>query len=135
MYYEGKVRNVAVDENGKEKNGISAYVIGGCNTCGEAIERLTNEVAVFAEDIIGVKQCAISDFINDGAEGDNIYTANIEVIELDEKSGKEHSNCSKFACFSNTLEEATAKFKAYLRAVLVDCNIVSIKRSKYNDLI
>lgn len=135
MYYEGKVKFTQLDERGKEHRVTASYVIDNCMACTEACEKLNNAVAVFGEDIVCVKTCAITEFINTRNDGDCIYAATIELIELDEKSGKEHHKPYKSACWANTLEEATKRFKAYLSTFITRTTLVSVKLTKYVDLI
>lgn len=135
MYYEGKVKFTQLDERGKEHRVTASYVIDNCKACTEACEKLNNTVAVFVEDIVCVKTCAITEFINTRNDGDYIYAATIELIELDEKSGKERIRRYKSACWANTLEEATERFKAYLSTFITQTTLVSVKLTKYVDLI
>lgn len=135
MYYEGKVKFTQLDERGKEHRVTSSYIIDNCKACMEACEKLNDAVAVFGEDILCVKACTITEFINTRNDGDYIYAATIEVLELDEKSGKERIRRYKSACWANTLEEATERFKAYLSTFITQTTLVSVKLTKYVDLI
>lgn len=135
MYYEGKVKFTQLDERGKEHRVTASYVIDNCKACTEACEKLNDAVAVLGEDIVCVKTCAITEFINTRNDGDYIYAATIDILELDEKSGKEHHKRYKSACWANTLEEATERFKAYLSTFIMQTTLVSVKLTKYVDLI
>lgn len=135
MFYEGKIRTVQMDDSGKSHRVLLSYVIDGCNDCGEAFSKLKDAVSVFGEDISYIKCCPISEVINDRDAGDSLYVSTLEFTYINEKTGKEQKNRSRYMCWASTVDDATKFFNKFADSCLADICVVSVKRSKYTDII
>ena len=135
MFYEGKIRTVQMDDSGKPHRVLLSYVIDGCNDCGEAFSKLKDAVSVFGEDVSCIKCCPISEVINGRDAGDSLYVSTFEFTHINEKTGKEPHPRSRYACWASTVDDATKKFNQFAESCLADICVVSVKRSKYNDII
>lgn len=135
MFYEGKIRTVQMDDSGKSHRVSLSYVIDGCNDCGAAFTKLKDAVSVFGEDVSCIKCCPISEVINSRADGDSVYVSTFEFTYIDEKTGKEQHTRSHYACWASTVDDATKKFNKFAESCLADACVVSVKRSKYDDII
>ena len=135
MFYEGKIRTVQMDDSGKPHRVSLSYVIDGCNDCGEAFSKLKDAVSVFGEDVSCIKCCTISGVINSCDAGDDVYVSTLEFTHINEKTCKEQKKRSRYACWASTVDDATKKFNKFAESCLADTCVVSVKRSKYDDII
>ena len=135
MFYEGKIRTVQMDDSGKPHRVLLSYVIDGCNDCGEAFSKLKDAVSVFGEDVSCIKCCTISEVINSRDAGDSVYVATMETTLLNETTGRARSLRSRYACWASTVDDATKFFNKFAESCLADICVVSVKRSKYDDII
>lgn len=135
MFYEGKIRTVQMDDSGKPHRVSLSYVIDGCKDCGEAFSKLKDAVSVFGEDVSCIKCCPISEVINSRDGGDSVYVSTFEFTYIDEKTCKEQHTRSRYACWASTVDDAAKFFNKFADSCLADICVVSVKRSKYDDII
>lgn len=135
MFYEGKIRTVQMDDSGKSHRVLLSYVIDGCNDCGEAFSKLKDAVSVFGEDVSCIKSCPISGVINSCDAGDDVYVSTLEFTHINEKTGKEQHTRSRYVCWASTVDDATKFINKFADSCLADACVVSVKRSKYTDII
>ena len=59
----------------------------------------------------------------------------LEFTYINEKTGKEQHTRSRYACWASTVDDATKFINKFADSCLADAFVVSVKRSKYNDII
>ena len=59
----------------------------------------------------------------------------LDELIINEKTGKEQHTRSRYACWASTVDDATKFFNKFAESCLADICVVSVKRSKYDDII
>lgn len=134
MLYEVVSRRVVIDKKGNDKSLTEKYIIKDCELCSQAEQRIL-EHWNGENDCIMVKQCNIREFVNErSSEEQDIYIATIEEVFIID-DGEEKASKYTLGVFASGVEEATMLTSDFMRQGLEDFRLVSVKRTKYVELI
>lgn len=135
MYHETLSKRIGQDAKGNDKEYSEKFLVGDCMTCAEA-EMKTLHYWNGENDVIGVKQSKIREFVNDRTnEEQGIYLAKLESVFIDESTGEEKTTKYVIGLFAKSVEESTKLVVDYMRQGLDDLRIVSIKKTTFVELL
>lgn len=134
-WYECKVQYLKVDQQGYERKVSDVYLLDSVSfTEAEArthkqMQELSNGTYVVKD----IKQSQISEIIP-ATKGEWWYKAKINLVTIDEESGKEKRMSNYVLVMGDDIEDALANLNAGLSYVLVPYVTVSIQLSSIADV-
>ena len=136
MKFEAKVSYSHIDpQSGKEKKITENYIIADAVNWTDAEAQLTDQMAKITNEQI-TKAIKISDIIDIvKSEGDFWYKGIIEIIIIDEQSGKEKKIKEPILIQADGFKDAYEKAQEYCLEILVPVEITSITKSSIVDIL
>ena len=84
---------------------------------------------------IGIKESKLREFINKReSDEQEIYVAKLESIFVDD-DGNESTTTYAVAGFCSSMQDATQKFLEYMKMGMEDLKLISLKRTKFIDIL
>ena len=136
MKFEAKVSYSHIDpQSGKEKKITENYIISDAENWTDAETQLYEQMAKITNATI-TKAIKISDIVDIvKSEGDYWYKVKIEMISIDEQSGKEKSIKETILVQADGFSEAHEKAQEFCLEILVPVEITSITKSSIVDIL
>lgn len=136
-WFEGKIKHMAVDENGREIKKIDAYLLDAMSYT-EAETRLMKEMeSVIKGDyyISTLKKSNITELVPSSDETDDRwYKAKIAIIDADEVSGKEKSSNQYYLIAAANINRALANLEKSLSTFVVPYEICALTDTQFVDI-
>lgn len=137
MYFEIKVKYTKTFEDGRVKPTVEKLFTKACS-----FSEAENRVCFHAEQLslkdVGVKSVRIIpffDFIRTTTEDGPFYIATLEVLTLDEKTGREKKCKKKVLVQATDRVKAEAKLKETMGKTLLDWRLVGLAETDIVDYI
>ena len=136
MKFEAKVNYSHIDPNsGKEKKITENYIISDAENWTDAETQLYTQMAKITNATI-TKAIKLSDVIDViKSEGDYWYKVKIQIISIDEVSGKEKAIKESILVQADGFKEAHDKAQEFCLEILVPVEITSITKSSIVDIL
>lgn len=136
MKFEAKVNYIHIDLNsGKEKKITENYIISDAENWTDAETQLYTQMAKITNATI-TKAIKLSDVIDViKSEGDYWYKVKIQIISIDEVSGKGKAIKESILVQADGFSEAHEKAQEYCLEILVPVEITSITKSSIVDIL
>lgn len=136
MKFEAKVNYSHIDpQSGKEKKITENYIIADAENWTDAETQLYEQMDKITNATI-TKAIKISDIVDIvKSEGDYWYKVKIEIVTIDEQSGKEKSIKETILVQADGFKEAHEKAQEYCLEILVSVEITSIAKSSIVDIL
>lgn len=138
MFHEVIVRVTAMDAKGVEKQKTERYFTQGKIVLAESEIAVTEYLIPYSSntDVISIKQSKVKEFANKrtGDEQD-IYIITLEDTFINMDTGEKSSTKYDIGLFAKSVPDATKKAEEYCKQGLTDLSIVSVKRTKWIDIL
>ena len=137
MFYHVKVQFSNVNETGatiKEKHEV---LVDNCEFFAEAETKALNEFINDGDgdvEVTNMKRSNIMEFANSRDDDENIYTATIVSIFVEE-NGKEKETKYHVGVFAKSVNDATSIVQQYMKMGLQDMRLVSVKETKIESVL
>jgi len=136
-WFECKIRYEKTQEDGTQKFVIEAYVVDALSFS-EAEERITEEMSSYISGAFEVKDIRKASygeiFFSDDNTADRWFKTKLEIIMLDEKSGKEKRSGVNYLVHAGTLQGAVKNIEKAMGGTLQDYSIASVAETKLMDV-
>lgn len=137
-WIETKVKYEKTLENGAKKVVTEPYLVDALSFA-EAEARIIEEVRPYIQGdfkVEAVKRTNIFEiFFSEEASADKFYKVKAQFITLDEKTGAEKRSNANYLVQAESLENALSNFKAGMKGMLCDSEIVSISETTIVDVL
>lgn len=134
MFFEVGIKKTIIDNNGRDKKVVEKLIVENCEFFAEAEAKALTEYNSEC-DVVAMKISSLKEFVNSREDVENdIYFSAIESSYTDE-NGEESTVKYNVAVFANSIEDAQALTKEYMKQGLDDMSLVCIKKTKFMDLI
>ena len=137
-FYQCKVQYSIIDEKGNDKKIKADYVVVA-DCCGEAETIvLTELIPLYGDTEINqvskgkVREILYSDNIE---EDRKFYETTLQLITLDERSGKEKKTTIKYLVCAKTMMAALKAMQEFMSSSMIDYNSIQIKETKIAEVI
>ena len=137
MYFEVKTRYDRMQENGQVKKATDTC-IAVAQSFSEAEEMIDEYLASFMLNEPETKSIRIvnyAEFFRKEEKGESFFQATIELISLDEKSGREKRLKKKVLIAANDREEAEALLKEKFNETMLDWRLVAFAETNICDVV
>jgi hypothetical protein len=135
MFHEVILTRVIKDKNGVDKNVTEKYFTENKEFLAESEQALMYEFNGECE-ITMVKHSKLREFVNERTDDDQyIYIVTLESLFIDENTGVESKTKYDVGLFAESLQDATNLSLEYCKQGLEDLSLVSVKRTKWIDII
>lgn len=137
-WFEGKVKYMAVDENGREVKKTDLYLLDALSfTEGEArLIALADQTVKGDFYITSLKKSNITDVVTSGNEADDRwFRAKIAIIDADEVSGREKKSNEYFLVAASDIGKALENLERSLLTFVVPYEIVGLNDTQFMDVI
>ncbi len=138
MFHEVIVRVTAMDAKGVEKQKTERYFTQGKVVLAESESVVMEYLIPYSSntDVICIKQSKIKEFANKRTDDEqDIYIMTLEDTFINENTGEESSTKYDIGLFAKSVPDATKKAEEYCKQGLTDLSIVSVKRTKWIDIL
>jgi len=135
MKYEVRVTYAHLDlTSGKEKKTTENYIIADAETWADAEQQLYTQMAKITNATIAksIKISEIIDIVK--SEGDFWYKVKIEMVTIDEVSGKEKAIKETILIQADGFKDACDKAQEFCLEVLIPVEIISVAKSNIVDI-
>lgn len=136
-WFEGKVKYIRVNENGRERKVTEAYLLDAMSYT-EAESRIMKEMESITSGefyISGLKKSNITEVVPSEDENDDRwYKAKVAIIDADEVSGKEKRAFQYYLVAASDTERALNKLNEALKTFVVPWEVVSIADTQVVDV-
>ena len=136
-WFETKVKYDKLMEEGSQKKIDELYVVDALSFT-EAEEAVTEEAAHFSTgefDVTDIKKAPYHEiFFSDNPSDDKWYRAKVNLIYIDEKTGKEKLSGVKYLVQSNTFQNAVKNIEEVLNTGMQDWKIASVVETSILDV-
>lgn len=136
-WFEGKVKYVRVDENGRERKVTEAYLLDVMSYT-EAESRLIEEMSYIIRGdfgIAGLKKSNITEVVEPENENDDRwYKAKVAIIDADEVSGKEKRTYQYYLVGASNADRALENLNRSLSQFVVPWEVASIADTQFVDI-
>lgn len=137
QYFETTVRYEKTDENGQNKKAREKYLVSAMSFT-EAEEKIIQEMTPFITgsfQVTDIKQAKYAElFFADEPEADRYYSCQLELITVDEKSGKEKKSKYNVLVQASNLPDAMKKLSDNMKGSMIDYNAVAVKETAIMDV-
>ena len=136
-FYEVKVSVRKVMENGMEKAVKELYLLKAYSFT-EAETMMIEYIGKYAKefDVVGIKIANYSEFLYHGGDDDTTYfRCKVNLITLDEKSGKEKMTPVYYLVDAKDIDSAKENLTTALQGTMQDYTVESIAETKIVDYI
>lgn len=136
-FYQCKTQYSMIDEQGNDKR-IKADYIVEASCCGEAETTLLTHLIPFYGDaeINQVTKGKIKEILyGEKEDAENYYETTLQLITLDEKSGKEKKTTIKYLVCADTMMAALKGVQDFMSKSVVDYNSIQIKQTKIVEVV
>lgn len=135
MFHEVILSRTIQDNKGFDKSVTEKYFTENKEFLAESEQALMQEFNGECE-VTMVKQSKLREFVN-GRENDDqsIYIITLESLFVNESTGEETTTKYNVGLFATSIPEATAIAMDYCAQGLEDLSLVSVKRTKWIDVI
>jgi peroxiredoxin len=138
MFHEVIVRVTAMNAEGVEKQKTERYFTQGKLVLAESESAVMEYLIPYSSntDVICIKQSKVKEFANNrtGDEQD-IYIITLEDTFVNMDTGEKSSTKYDIGLFAKSVPDATKKAEEYCKQGLTDLSIVSIKKTKWIDIL
>lgn len=138
MYHEVIAKVIVTSKTGGEKQITERYFTEDKLVLAESENAVMEHLAPYYRDIevVSIKQSKIKEFANNRASDDeDVYIITLESTFVNEDTGEESTTKYDIGLFAKSIPDATKKAEEYCRQGLADLNLVSVKRTKWIDII
>lgn len=136
-WFEGKVKYIRVDENGRERKVTEAYLLDAMSYT-EAESRIMKEIESITNGefyISGLKKSNITEVVPSQDENDDRwYKAKVAIIDADEVSGKEKRTFQYYLVAAADAERALNNLNEALKTFVVPWEVASIADTQFMDV-
>ncbi len=136
-WFETKIRYDKTMEDGLQKAVTEAYVVDALSFT-EAEETIIEEMSAYISGEFSVKNINKASFkevfFSDNPRDDKWYKVKIQLIIIDEKSGKEKYSAVNYLTQSNTLQNAVKNIEEVMNSGMQDWKIASITETNLIDV-
>lgn len=136
-WFEGKVKYVRVDDNGRERKVTEAYLLDVMSYT-EAESRLIEEMSYIIRGdfgIAGLKKSNITEVVEPENENDDLwYKAKVAIIDADEVSGKEKRTYQYYLVGASNADRALENLNRSLSQIVVPWEVASIADTQFVDI-
>lgn len=136
-WFEGKVKYVRVDENGRERKVTEAYLLDVMSYT-EAESRLIEEMSYIIRGdfgIAGLKKSNITEVVEPENENDDRwYKAKVVIIDADEVSGKEKRTYQYYLVGASNADRTLENLNKSLSQFVVPWEVASIADTQFVDI-
>ncbi len=136
-YYEVKVRFEKTMENGMVKKVKEPYLFDAMSFS-EAEARAVEELTPFTSgelEVTDIKRAAYEELMpSDSASADKWYAVRINLIALDERTGKERKTKAEYLVQAADINDARIHFNEAMLQTVSDYEVVSIKETPLMDV-
>lgn len=137
MYFEVKTRYDRMQEDGQIKK-VTDTCIAVAQSFSEAEAMIDEYIAPFMTNEFETKSIRIvnyAEFFRKEEMGEYFFQATIELISLDERSGREKKSKKKVLIAANDREEAEALLKENLNETMLDWRLVAFAETNIYDVV
>lgn len=135
MYHEIVVSRKTQDKNGVDKNVTEKYFTQNKEFLAESEQALMQYWNGECE-VLAIKQSKLREFVNEREDDEqSIYIITLESLFVNESTGEETSTKYNVGLFAKSIPEATNIALKYCQQGLEDLSLVSVKRTKWIDII
>ena len=137
MYFEVKTRYDRMQEDGQIKK-VTDTCIAVAQSFSEAEAMIDEYIAPFMTNEFETKSIRIvnyAEFFRKEEMGEYFFQATIELISLDERSGREKKSKKKVLIAANDREEAEALLKEKLNETMLDWRLVAFAETNIYDVV
>lgn len=134
MFYEAKIKYEKQQEDGSKKMTTEVYLVEA-ESIGDAENRIIEEMSAFIDgefEVTSVKQCKYSEMMV--SDGTKYYTAKINIITLDEKSGKEKKTPSVMLVGGDNFAKAYNNWREGMKGSMLDFELEKFDETKILDI-
>lgn len=138
MLHEVIVRVTAMDAKGVEKQKTERYFTQGKLVLAESESAVMEYLIPYSSntDVICIKQSKIKEFANSRtSDNEDVYIITLESTFINENTGEESTTKYEIGMFATSIPDATKKAEEYCRQGFADLNLVSVKRTKWIDIL
>lgn len=138
MFHEVIVRVTAMDAKGVEKQRTERYFTQGKLVLAESESAVMENLIPYSSntDVISIKQSKVKEFANKRTDDEqDIYIITLEDTFVNEDTGEQSSTKYDIGLFAKSVPDATKKAEEYCKQGLTDLSIVSIKKTKWIDIL
>ena len=136
-WFECKIRYEKTVEDGTQKPVTEMYVVDALSFS-EAEERITEEVSAYVSgsfDVKDIKKAAFGEiFFCFDSNADRWFKTKLQLIVLDENSGKEKKSSVNFLVQAGTFREALSNIEEGMKGTMQDYVISSINETTIMDV-
>ena len=136
-WFEGEVKYMKVNEDGREKKVNEAYLLDAMSYT-EAESRIMHEMeSVISGDyyISSLKKSNITELVPSEDENDDRwYKAKVNIIDADEVSGKEKSTGQYYLVAASNINKALENLEKSLASFVVPYEIASLTDTQFMDV-
>lgn len=136
-WFETKIRYEKTMEDGLLKKTTEAYVVDALSFT-EAEETITQEISSYISGeftVTDIKKAAYKEvFFSDNPRDDKWYKVKIQLILLDEKSGKEKLTAVNYLVQSNTFQNAVNNIETVMNSGMQDWKLFSMTETNLMDV-
>lgn len=139
MAYEIKLNYVVVDEKGVDRSKTENLILEHAESFADA-EQIGYDYGsgLTGIDVVSIKRSKLKEIVNEKPFGDEtckIYVAQIvdHFVDVDTEETKDIKY--SVALFAHDMKEAHQAIEQYMKQGLEDMDLVSIKETKYNDVL
>lgn len=135
MFHEVILTRIIQDNKGFDKSVTEKYFTENKEFLAESEQALMQEFNGECE-VTMVKQSNLREFVNGRENGDqSIYIVTLEALFINEATGEESATKYNVGLFATSTPEAMSIAMDYCAQGFEDLNIVSVKRTKWIDVI
>lgn len=127
-----------MNAEGVEKQKTERYFTQGKIVLAESESAVMEYLIPYSSntDVICIKQSKVKEFANKRTDGEqDIYIMTLEDTFINEQTGEESSIKHDVGLFAKNIPDATKKAEEYCKQGLTDLSIVSIKKTKWIDIL
>lgn len=138
MFHEVIVRVTAMDAKGVEKQKTERYFTQNKIVLAESESAVMEYLIPYSSntDVICIKQSKVKEFANKRTSDEqDIYIMTLEDTFVNEDTSEESSTKYDVGLFAKDIPDATKKAEEYCKQGLTDLSIVSIKKTKWIDIL
>lgn len=136
-WFEGKVKYLRVDEDGRERKVTEAYLLDAMSYT-EAESRIMKEMEGITSGefyISGLKKSNITEVVpSENENDDRWYKAKVAVIDADEVSGREKRTFQYYLVAASDAERALNNLNEALKTFVVPWEVVGIADTQFMDV-
>lgn len=136
-WFEGKIKYLGIDENGREVKKVDMYLLDAMSYT-EAETRLMREMeSVIKGDyyISSLKKSNITELVpSPDKTDDRWYKAKITVIDTDETSGREKASYQYYLVAASTINRALENLEKNLATFVVPYEVCSVTDTLFMDI-